>query len=162
MYHHCFRSDLKVKESKVLTLQDQLDKASRQLESAQQTVKRLEVSQTPGRRASVTPHKRDRESSITIGTSADLDPQQRIAELEAKLAEREQETRDLEVKLFEASFTSQSAKLNAFDEDAPLPTTHKTAARTLFDDEPLPASRKPESRNEAFSNNMNKHKVNMS
>lgn len=159
MYHLCFRSDLKVKESKVLTLQDQLDKASRQLESAQQTVKRLEVSQTPGRRASVTPHKRDRESSITIGTSADLDPQQRIAELECKLAEREQETRDLEVKLFEASFTSQSAKFNAFDEDAPLPTTHKTAARTLFDDEPLPASRKPESRNEAFSNNMNKHKV---
>lgn len=148
----------------MITLQDQLDKASKQLESAQQAVKRLEtagaVSQTPGRRASVTPHKRDRESSITIGTSADLaSQQQRIAELECKLAEREQETRDLEVKLFEASFTSQSAKFNAFDEDAPLPATQKTAARTLFDDEPLPTSRKPESRNEAFSNNMNKHKV---
>ena len=81
----------------MITLQDQLDKASKQLESAQQAVKRLEtagaVSQTPGRRASVTPHKRDRESSITIGTSGDLASQQRIAELECKLAEREQETR---------------------------------------------------------------------
>ena len=51
----------------------------------------------------------------------------RIAELEKQLTEREQETKDLEVKLFESSLGR--SKLPSFD-DEPLPA-HK-ANRTLF------------------------------
>ena len=144
------------------SLQDQLGKANNQLESAQQSVKRLEnsqhVVQTPTRRASITPHKRERESSITIGTSQDINPYERIAVLEAKLAEKDQETKDLEVKLFESSFLQSSTKSsnNLFDEDAPLPSAKKNTARSLFDEEPLPASRSGEINS---LNIANKHKV---
>merc|ERR1711936_759059 len=55
--------------------------------------------------------------------------------LEKKLVEREQETKDLEVKLFEASFTSTS---RTFDEETPIPGRQRTASRSLFDEEPLP------------------------
>ena len=125
-------------------------------------MKRLEnsqhVGQTPTRRASVTPHKRERESSITIGTSQDINPFERIAVLEAKLAEKDQETKDLEVKLFESSFLQSTTKSsnNFFDEDAPLPSAKKNTARSLFDEEPVAASRSG-----AISslNIANKHKV---
>merc|ERR1712106_965580 len=141
------KAELKTKETKLNSIQDHLEKTNKQLENATGMVKRLEtdrernacpptpggnnVSQTP-RRSSVTPLKRE---SIKIGTSADIDPMERIAELEKKLSEREQESKDLEVKLFEASFTSTSS---TFDEDAPLPGRQKTASRSLFDEEPLP------------------------
>ena len=150
-----------MKDGKLLTLQDQFDKTSRQLESAQQSVKRLEsqagdnVVQTP-RRASVTPHKR--ESSINIGTSA-ADTEQRIAELETKLAEKEQETKDLEVKLFEASFVNTAATKNVFDEDAPLPASKqpRTASRNLFDDQPLPTVQRQDV-NQSSHNIASRHK----
>jgi len=146
--NQALRAELKTKDAKFNTIQDHLEKTSKQLENASNTVKRLEtdrektvcpptpgsssVSQTP-RRSSVTPLKRE---SIRIGTSADIDPMERIAELEKKLSEREQESKDLEVKLFEASFTDTS---KAFEEEAPLLGRHKTTSRTLFDEEPLPA-----------------------
>ena len=100
---------------------------------------------------------RERESSITIGTSQDINPYERIAVLEAKLAEKDQETKDLEVKLFESSFLQSSTKSsnNLFDEDAPLPSAKKNTARSLFDEEPLPARS-----GEINSLNIaNKHKV---
>ena len=113
--------------------------------------------QTPTRRVSVTPHKRERESSLTIGTSADIDPYERIAVLEAKLAEKDQETKDLEVKLFESSFLPSASKSGKiFDEDAPLPSAKKNPARTLFDEEPLPTSR---SADISSQNIANRHKV---
>ena len=165
-----------------MSLENQLEKTNKQLETSQQTVRRLEssgsssgaVCQTPTRRASITPHKRDRDSSITIGTSADIDPQERIAELESKLAEKEQETKDLEVKLFEASFTNSAASKNIFDEDAPLPARQKsafsfdeeaplparqkTASRSLFDEEPM--LRPHETRTDNSSQNIaSRHKV---
>ena len=152
---------MKTKEHKVTSLQDQLDKANSQLETAQQSVKRLEnhqhVGQTPSRRVSVTPHKREKEGSITIGTSQDINPYERIAVLEAQLSQKDQETKDLEVKLFESSFlqTSTRSTTSFFDEDAPLPSAKKKPARNLFDDEPLPTSR-----SEINSQNIaNKHKV---
>merc|ERR1711874_122228 len=141
------KAELKTKEAKLNSIQDHLEKTTKQLENASVTVKRLETDRdrnvcppTPGgstsaqqaRRSSVTPLKR---KSIKIGTSADIDPLERIAELEKKLSEREQETKDLEVKLFEASFTSSSS---TFDEEAPLPGRQRTASRSLFDEEPLP------------------------
>ena len=144
------------------SLQDQLGKANNQLEAANQSVKRLEnnqhVGQTPTRRASVTPHKRERDSSITIGTSADINPYEKIALLEARLADKEQETKDLEVKLFESSFLQSATKsgFNAFDEEAPLPSAKKKSARNLFDDEPLPTARAAEI---SSQNIANKHKV---
>ena len=140
------------------SLQDQLGKANNQLETANQSVKRLEnnqhVGQTPTRRASVTPHKRERDSSITIGTSADINPYDKIAMLEARLAEKEQETKDLEVKLFESSFLQSATKSssNAFDEDAPLPSAKKKPARNLFDDEPLPTARTAEISSQNIAN----------
>lgn len=154
----------------MLTLQDQLEKTSRQLETSQQTVKRLETCQDGGgsvaatptttRRCSMTPHKR--ESSITIGTSAaDTDNDNLLAkvkELEAKLAEKEQETKDLEVKLFEASFVSQtdSKHNDFFNEDAPLPANKAKApaSRNLFDDQPLPTAskRQPEPSQSSIAN----------
>ena len=171
---------MKVKENKLMSLENQLEKSNKQLEASQQTVRRLEssgsssgsVCQTPTRRASMTPHKRD--SSITIGTSADIDSQEKIAELERKLAEKEQETKDLEVKLFEASFTNSAATKNIFDEDAPLPSRQKssfsfnedaplparqkTASRTLFDEEPM--LRPHETRTDNSSQNIaSRHKV---
>ena len=159
------RSELKTKEHKLTSLQDQLGKANNQLETANQSVKRLEnsqhVSQTPTRRASVTPHKRERDSSITIGTSADINLYEKIAMLEAKLADKDQESKDLEVKLFEASFLQSASKTsltstNTFDEDAPLPSAKKKPARNLFDDEPLPTARTAEI---SSQNIANKHKV---
>ena len=156
------RSELKTKEHKLTSLQDQLGKANNQLETANQSVKRLEnsqhVSQTPTRRASVTPHKRERDSSITIGTSADINLYEKIAMLEAKLADKDQETKDLEVKLFEASFLQSASKTstNTFDEDAPLPSAKKKPARNLFDDEPLPTARTVEINSQNIAN---KHKV---
>ena len=146
--NQALRAELKTKETKLNAVQDHLEKTTKQLENASVTVKRLETDRernvcppTPGgtaasqssRRSSVTPLKRE---SIKIGTSADIDPLERIAELEKKLSDREQETKDLEVKLFEASFTSTSS---TFDEEAPLPGRQRTASRSLFDEEPLPA-----------------------
>ena len=81
----------------------------------------------------------------------------RIAELENRLAEKEKETKDLEVKLFEASFvksSTRSGSFGSFDEEAPLPAKPKTASRSLFDEEPLPTSRIPVPNNIA-----NRHKV---
>lgn len=85
--------------------------------------------------------------------------EQRIADLERRLLEKEQEAKDLEVKLFEASFTSGTRK-TSFDEDAPIVAKKKTSSRNLFDDEPLPTARKQESRPDFCSQNIaNRHKV---
>ena len=88
-----------------------------------------------GRRMSVTPHKRE---SIRIGVSQDspADPEDRIQELEKQLAEREQETKDLELKLFESSLGARP-KFNSFDEE-PLPS-QKGARQSLFIEEPISA-----------------------
>ena len=153
------KAELKTKEAKLNSIQDHLEKTTKQLENASVTVKRLETDRernvcppTPGggasvqqpRRSSVTPLKRE---SIKIGTSADIDPLERIAELEKRLSEREQVTKDLEVKLFEASFTSTT---NNFDEEAPLPGRQKAAARSLFDEEPLPTRKNTVHEDNAF------------
>ena len=85
--------------------------------------------------------------------------EQKIADLERRLSEKEQEAKDLEVKLFEASFTSGTRK-TSFDEDAPIVAKKKTSSRNLFDDEPLPTARKQESRCDLSSQNIaNRHKV---
>ena len=70
--------------------------------------------------------------------------EQRIVDLERRLSEKEQEAKDLEVKLFEASFTS-GTRRTSFDEDAPIVTKKKNSSRSLFEDEPLPTARKQES-----------------
>ena len=80
-------------------------------------------------------------------------------DLERRLSEKEQEAKDLEVKLFEASFTS-GTRRTSFDEDAPIVTKKKNSSRSLFDDEPLPTARKQESRPDLSSQNIaNRHKV---
>ena len=149
--NQALRTELKTKDTKLVALQDHLEKTTKQLENASFTVKKLEDDKdriscppTPGgvsmpqssKRGSVTPLKRE---SIRIGTSEDIDPLERVAELERKLAEREKENKDLEVKLFESSFTSVNA---TFDEDAPLPGKQKTGPRNLFDEQPLPTKKK--------------------
>merc|ERR1719491_104878 len=124
------RSEVKTKDAKLGSTVAQLEKATRQLEQANAQVKRLETNQSSTsvqstRRASVTPNKRE---SIRIGTSLEVDPQERIAELERQLVEREQETKDLEVKLFESSLAGSS--LSTFD-DEPLAAQRNTN-RSLF------------------------------
>ena len=100
------RAELKSKETQVTSLQGQLDNKTRQLEVSQASLKKVEAEQgraqpqTPSR-TSLTPHKRD---SIKIGTSADLDPHEEIAELKKKLAQRDQEMKDMEVKMWNSRF----------------------------------------------------------
>ena len=127
--------------------------------------------QTPGRRQSaVSLHKSASEVSLSpdwlpghsllmlIGCQG-AGTEHRIADLERRLSQKEQEAKDLEVKLFEASFTSGTRK-TSFDEDAPIVAKKKTSSRNLFDDEPLPTARKQESRCDLSSQNIaNRHKV---
>merc|ERR1712226_611896 len=89
--------------------------------------------QSQSRRMSpVTPQKRE---SIRIGTGGGMDPEERIADLERRLAEKDKETKDLEVKLFESSLGA--ANVSNFDEE-PLPV-QRTASKSLFPEDSLPA-----------------------
>ena len=148
------RTELKSKDVKLSSTSAQLEKTTKQLEQATSQVnklnlcewyfmllqvKRMETERSStsmqGRRMSVTPHKRE---SIRIGVSQDspADPEDRIQELEKQLAEREQETKDLELKLFESSLGARP-KFNSFDEE-PLPS-QKGARQSLFIEEPISA-----------------------
>ena len=97
----------------------------------------------------------------TSSSSSEVDQAGRIAELERRLAEREEEARDLQTKLFESSLAGRGklrlcfwvltnflfAGCGGFSDSPPLPARQQqqqqqSAARQLFEEEaPLPGRR---------------------